>query len=133
MTDWFRVTPESERLLSEERLILSATEQVYEAMEHAKASKKDLADRLAVSKSEIGQRLSGRRNLTVRSLAAMLHELGFEATLAIRPVTRPHETPRDDLFTFKKRRTTSGGQPSYRTTRVEPVGSTVDTPAMVVG
>lgn len=129
MSDWFRVTPESERLLSEERLILSATEQVYEAMEYAGVTKKTLADRLGVSKSEIGQRLSGRRNLTVRSLAAMLHELGCEATLALRPLTPSREIPRDDLTTFKLRRTTPTGHSSYRTSRILPSQS----PEMAAG
>lgn len=120
MSDWFTVTPESERLLSEERLILAATEQVYEAMECANASKKDLAERLSVSKSEIGQRLSGRRNLTVRSLAAMLHVLGFEATLTIRPLTGVHEVPPNDLWTFRQRlpKTTAAHRPPYRKGRV---------------
>lgn len=120
MSDWFRVTPESERLLSEERLILAATEQVYEAMQCAGVTKKTLAERLGVSKSEIGQRLSGRRNLTVRSLAAMLHELGCEATLALRPLTLPNEAPRDDLTTFKLRYKSPVGHSSYRTSRVQP-------------
>lgn len=132
MSDWFRATPKSERLLSEERLILSATEQVHEAMECAKVSKKTLAERLAVSKSEIGQRLSGRRNLTVRSLAAMLHELGYEATLAIRPLTGAHDVPPNDLLTIKQRRKTHVGHPVYRTGRVHATGVD-DQPELVAG
>ncbi|WNG84301.1 helix-turn-helix transcriptional regulator [Mycobacterium sp. ITM-2016-00316] len=133
MSDWFNATPSSERLLSEERLILSATEQVHEALHCADVPKKVLAERLGVSKSEIGQRLSGRRNLTVRSLAAMLHALGYEATLSIRPVTKAHELPRDDLMTFKQRRKTPLAHPSYRTTRVRPMTVKSEAPEMVAG
>ena len=118
MSDWFKSTPESERLLSEERLILAATEKVYEAMEHADATKKTLAERLGVSKSEIGQRLSGRRNLTVRSLAAMLHALGAEATLSIRPVTPSYAVPRNDLVTF--RQNVAANRSTYKTAPVVP-------------
>lgn len=103
MTGWFKVTPESERLLSEERLILAATELIYEAMEETGTSKAGLAEKLGLSKSEVGQRLSGRRNLTIRSLASTLHALDHEACISIRPCTEAHATPRDDLMTFRKR------------------------------
>jgi transcriptional regulator with XRE-family HTH domain len=98
MNSWFRETPESARALSEERLILASTELVHQALDLSGLSKKDLAQRLGVSQSEIGQRLSGRRNLTVRSLAALLHELGYEATLTLRPLT-----PAVDLLAIDER------------------------------
>lgn len=81
MTDWFRSTPESEALLAQETLVLDATEIVYEAMEIRGINGRELADRLGVRPSEVSQRLSGRRNLTLRSLAAMLHQLGAHAEL----------------------------------------------------
>lgn len=134
MSDWFRVTPGSERLLSEERLILAATEQVYEAMECSHTSKTDLAERLGVSKSEIGQRLSGRRNLTVRSLAAMLHAMGFEATLAIRPVTGAHDVPRNELMEIRQRPSHAPArQKSYRTGPVRSVSAERPPLGMVAG
>jgi transcriptional regulator with XRE-family HTH domain len=87
MSDWFDVTPESQQMLSEERLILACTELVYKAMDEAGVeTKQQLADLLHVSKNEVGQRLSGKRNLTVKTLAAMLHVLGKEAAVSLRPV-----------------------------------------------
>ena len=73
--------PEFDRLLAEEELILAATELVAEAMSARGTNRKGLADLLGVSQGEITQRMSGTRNLTLRSLASMLHVLGVEATI----------------------------------------------------
>jgi len=83
MSSWFRSTPKTEELLEEERLIVAATEAIAEAMEKRGVNKRQLADVLDVRPSEISQRLSGRRNLTLRSLAAMLHALGARVRLSI--------------------------------------------------
>lgn len=77
MNDWFKSTPESERLLDQERLLISAAELIAEAIERRGISRTELAAELGVSKSEISQRLSGKRNLSIRSLADMMHVLGF--------------------------------------------------------
>ncbi len=83
--DWFRSTPESEALLAEERLVLAATELVHEALETAGLNRKQLAELLGVRPTEVSQRLSGRRNLTLRTLARMLYVLGFQAELTMVP------------------------------------------------
>ncbi|WP_330181865.1 helix-turn-helix domain-containing protein [Nocardia sp. NBC_01503] len=77
MNTWFRRGSEAEALVAEERLVLAATEMVHEALNARGVSKKELADRLGVRPTEISQRLSGRRNLTLRSLAQMMHALGY--------------------------------------------------------
>lgn len=74
---WFRETPESLRLVAEEAALLDASELVAECLEERQVTRSVLADRLGVSRSEITQRLNGKRNLTVRTLGAMLHELGY--------------------------------------------------------
>ncbi|WP_040838836.1 helix-turn-helix domain-containing protein [Nocardia brevicatena] len=84
MTTWIRHTPEAEALFSEERLVLSATELVHEAIAESGLSKKDLAKLIGVRPSEISQRLSGHRNLTLRSLARMMHALGYELSFEMR-------------------------------------------------
>ncbi|MFW0790055.1 helix-turn-helix domain-containing protein [Gordonia sp. CPCC 205333] len=85
-SSWYRASsPERARSLSEERLILECSELVYEAMDRAGvATKQELAALLGVSKNEVGQRLSGRRNLTIRTLAAMLHVLGAEVSIQLK-------------------------------------------------
>lgn len=84
MTTWIRHTPEAEALFSEERLVLSATELVHEAIAESGLSKKDLAKLIGVRPSEISQRLSGHRNLTLRSLARMMHALGYELSFEMK-------------------------------------------------
>lgn len=83
MNAWFRENEESRRALAEERLVIAATELACEGLERRGVSRSWLADRLGVNLSEVSQRLSGRRNLTLRSLAAMLHELGFSLELRL--------------------------------------------------
>lgn len=83
MNDWFKSTPESEKLLDQERLLLAATELISEALERRGMTRAEFAAELGVSKSEVSQRLNGRRNLSIRSFADMLHvlEFGLEARL----------------------------------------------------
>src|SRR6185437_16603174 len=78
LRSWFRETPESLRLLAEERLIVAVTELICEAMDERSISRSQLAAELGIKPSEITQRLSGKRNLTLRTTAEMLHALGFE-------------------------------------------------------
>ncbi|MEU3014951.1 helix-turn-helix domain-containing protein [Nocardia asteroides] len=81
MTTWFRRTSEAEALFAEERLLLSATEMVHGALDAKGMSKKRLAELLDVTPTEVSQRLSGRRSLTLRSLARMMHVLGYRVRL----------------------------------------------------
>ncbi|MFE6861900.1 helix-turn-helix domain-containing protein [Nocardia sp. NPDC057668] len=81
MNTWFPRTPEADALVAEERLVLAATEMVHEALHETGTTKKQLADKLGVRPTEISQRLSGRRNLTLRSLAQMMHALGYGVAL----------------------------------------------------
>ena len=81
MTAWIQRSPEADALFAEENLVLAATEIVYEAMDSAGVNKAGLAKLIGVQPSEISQRLRGQRNLTLRSLARMMHVLGFDVTL----------------------------------------------------
>lgn len=77
MSTWFRETPESLRYLAEERALVEATELIADRLEERDIKRSDLAARLGIGRSEITQRLSGKRNLSIKTLAAMLHELGY--------------------------------------------------------
>lgn len=90
---WFRSTPESEAVLAEERLMLSATEALEEAMATTGTKKHQLAELLNVAPAEISQRLSGRRNLTLRTLARMMHVLGMRVELSLTPAMPKSEGP----------------------------------------
>jgi transcriptional regulator with XRE-family HTH domain len=69
------------QLDAEEGFVLDATELVAEAMNERKWTKTQLAQALGVRESEVVKRLQGRRNLTLRNFAAMLHVLGYDVQL----------------------------------------------------
>jgi len=73
--------PEFRKLLAQEELILEVTETICELLEKEKISRKELADRLGKSKGFISQLLNGGRNLTLRTVADILHVLGYRASL----------------------------------------------------
>lgn len=86
MSSWFRETPQSLRFLAEERAVLEATELVAECLERRDVTRTALAERLGIGRSEVTQRLSGKRNLTIKTLGAMLHELGYRLRLDVEDV-----------------------------------------------
>ena len=73
--------PEFRKLLAQEELILEVTEVICGLLEQEKISRKELADRLGKSKGFVSQLLNGGRNLTLRTVADILHALGYKVTL----------------------------------------------------
>jgi transcriptional regulator with XRE-family HTH domain len=73
--------PEFARLMAQGDLIMEVTETLCELLEKEKISRKELADRLGKSKGFISQLLNGGRNLTLRTVADILHVLGYRAAL----------------------------------------------------
>jgi transcriptional regulator with XRE-family HTH domain len=58
-----------EQLKEQERLILDATELIFQCMEEQNVSKAELARRVGRSRAYLTQLLSGSRNMTLRTLA----------------------------------------------------------------
>jgi len=98
MGTWRRDTPEAQRALAEERAVLQATELISHLLDARDVKRIALADRLGISRSEISQRLNGQRNLTVKSLAAMLHELGYRLRLGCDDLVAAQPKPRTFHF-----------------------------------
>jgi transcriptional regulator with XRE-family HTH domain len=73
--------PEFRKLLAQEELILEVTETICDILENEKVSRKELAERLGKSKGFISQLLNGGRNLTLRTVADILHVLGYKVAL----------------------------------------------------
>jgi transcriptional regulator with XRE-family HTH domain len=73
--------PEFRKLLAQEELILEVTETICELLENEKVPRKELADRLGKSKGFVSQLLNGGRNLTLRTVADILHVLGYKVAL----------------------------------------------------
>ena len=77
-------TRESYRRYEEERLILRTAEVIAQAMEEAGLTRATLAGALNTSRSNVTQLLSGSRNMTVRSLAALAHACGRRAEVQLK-------------------------------------------------
>lgn len=82
-----RESATAQRFLAEESAVLEATEMVSDYLDERGITRAQLAERLGVSRSEITQRLNGKRNLTVKTLGAMLHEMGYRLCLGTRDLT----------------------------------------------
>ena len=73
--------PEFRRLLSVESLAAEASEVIARLMAEQNLSKADLARRLNKSRAWVTQLLSGKANMTVRTLAEVAHTLGAQVKL----------------------------------------------------
>lgn len=74
--------------MAEETALLEASELIEECLGDRQITRAALADRLGVTRSEVTQRLNGKRNLTVRTLGAMLHSLGYRLTFQAEDIAR---------------------------------------------
>ena len=77
-------TEEGKRELARQLLLVSVSDQIWEVLEHEKVSCAELANRLHTSTSNVSQMLSGRRNMTLGTLADIAHELGYQARVHLR-------------------------------------------------
>ncbi len=85
--------PEARRLYEEERLILWATEAIVELMEKQGRTRAEVATSLGTSRPNVTQLLSGSRNMTLRTLAALAHACGMRADLKLEPLPRLASEP----------------------------------------
>lgn len=77
--------PEFRRLLSIEALVAEASEVIARLMAEQNMSKADLARRLNKSRAWVTQLLSGKANMTVRTLAEVVYALDAEVKLQAQP------------------------------------------------
>jgi transcriptional regulator with XRE-family HTH domain len=77
--------PEFRRLLSVEALVVEASELIARLMTEQNVSKADLARRLKKSRAWVTQLLSGKANMTVRTLAEVVYTLDAEVKLHAQP------------------------------------------------
>ena len=79
-------SPEARRLYEQERLILWTTEAVAEAMAELGMTRAQLAEALGTSRANVTQLLSGSRNMTLRTLAAVAHACELRAEIRLEPL-----------------------------------------------
>lgn len=89
-------TPEARRRYEEERLILWTTEAICEAMEDQGLNRAAIAAKLGTSRANVTQLLSGSRNMTLRSLAALAHACGMQADIGLEDLRESVFTPIED-------------------------------------
>jgi transcriptional regulator with XRE-family HTH domain len=81
LMDQYLEDPEFAKLMAQGDLIMEVTETLCELLEKDKVSRKELAERLGKSKGFVSQLLNGGRNLTLRTVADILHVLGYKVSL----------------------------------------------------
>lgn len=73
---WYKSTPQNELILSQELLQIEVSEAINEAMEKHGVNRAELARRCGITRSALSQSLSGRRSMTLATIAKLLHALG---------------------------------------------------------
>jgi transcriptional regulator with XRE-family HTH domain len=73
--------PEFRKMVALEFLVLQASEVIARLMAEQGLSKADLARRLNKSRAWVTQLLNGQANMTIRTLAEVVHELDGEVVL----------------------------------------------------
>ena len=81
LLDKYLEDPDFARLMAQGDLIMEVTETLCELLEKEKISRKELAERLGKSKGFVSQLLNGGRNLTLRTVADILHVLGYKVSI----------------------------------------------------
>ena len=89
-----------EKLLAREELILEVTEVLCKIMRDEDITRKQLADLLGKSKGDVSQLLNGERNLTLRTVADILHVLGYKGFLTPRKETIENDESKDNVVIF---------------------------------
>lgn len=77
--------PEYRKHYAIEGLVIGSAELIATLMEQQGLSQADLAKKLGRSRAWISQLLSGRTNMTIRTLAELVYELGAEVKLDAQP------------------------------------------------
>ena len=98
LMDQYLEDPEFAKMMAQEDLIMEVTEILCELLEKERVSRKELAERLGKSKGFVSQLLNGGRNLTLRTVADILHVLGYKVSLTpqkLRPesLQKPKRNP----------------------------------------
>jgi len=100
LLDKYMEDPEFARLMAHGDLIMEVTETLCELLEIEKVSRKELADRLGKSKGFVSQLLNGGRNLTLRTVADILHVLGYK--VALKPLKEEVKRQESNVIEFKE-------------------------------
>ncbi|MBM4273455.1 MAG: helix-turn-helix transcriptional regulator [Deltaproteobacteria bacterium] len=110
LMDEYLEDPEFAKLVAQGDLIMEVTETLCEILEEEKVSRKELADRLGKTKGFISQLLNGGRNLTLRTVADILHVLGYKVSLT--PYKEVSKKQESNVIEFRTRQTLPKKKPT---------------------
>lgn len=91
----FTQSKEGMQLFQQERVILEATEMVYNIMQEEGVTKAELAERLGRSKGYITQLLNGTANMTLRTLSDVCVALDRNINLETSPLSLSSTKPQE--------------------------------------
>ena len=74
---WYEPTPEDEIVFAQEMLQIAVSEAINGVMEKTGVNRAELARRCGITRSALSQSLSGRRSMTLVTIAKILHALNF--------------------------------------------------------
>jgi len=101
LMDKYLEDPEFAKLMAQGDLIMEVTETLCGLLEKEKVSRKELAQRLGKSKGFVSQLLNGGRNLTLRTVADILHVLGYKVTIT--PYKEVRQRKESNVIEFRTR------------------------------
>jgi transcriptional regulator with XRE-family HTH domain len=109
LMDQYLEDPEFAKLMAQGDLIMEVTETLCELLEKEGVSRKELAERLGKSKGFVSQLLNGGRNLTLRTLADILHVLGYKVSITSYKQARQRQE--SNVIEFKTRQSLNKKKP----------------------
>lgn len=83
LNQYINESVDANKIFEEEELILEVTEAVWQALEDTQLTKKDLANRIGCSTTDVTQFLNGSRNMTLRNLVRIAAALGRKVELRL--------------------------------------------------
>lgn len=85
LEQWAKQSEANTKLVAQETLITSVTEEIWKAMEEAGINKAELARKLGATKGYVTQVLNGSRNMTLRTLADICFALDRQPSFYLKP------------------------------------------------
>lgn len=76
---------EGKKAIRHQTLLVDVSEDIWAEMDRANIGLTELAEKIGTSKSDLSQKLSGRRNVTLRTLSDIADALGFVARVHLEP------------------------------------------------
>lgn len=115
--------PGGEKALRQQDLLVKVSESIWEQMEKMDMQLIDVAKTCGFSKSDLSQKLSGRRNLTLRTLSDIVDALDCVVKIEIEQKNKGWKTIEDGFHSQNKSKAIPQGPISILPERWSPLRS----------